>query len=88
MMWPIFASGFTNSLNFLNLWVRRVSMSLLSRGRSTIQIHESPMIPDFYLSRQVSLLLQPSTRQGMHLSTFLENSTMRRVLIFFLKLPC
>ena len=42
------------------------------------------MSPDFYLWRQVSLLLQPLTRPSMHLSDFLENSTLRRVLNFFL----
>ena len=36
-----------------------------------------------YLSRQVSPLLQPSNRQGMHLAASLENSTLHRILIFF-----
>ena len=34
--------------------MQQVSMSLLSHGRSMIQIQESPMIPDFFLSRQIS----------------------------------
>ena len=51
---------------------------------SMIQIQKRPMIPDFYLSRQVSPPLQPSTHQGMHFSAFLENSTLRRVWNFFL----
>ena len=38
-----------------------------------IQIQKIPIIPDFHLSRQVSLLLHPSTRQGMHLAAALEN---------------
>ena len=51
-----------------------------------IQIQERPMIPDCYLSRQVFPLLQPSTCQGMHLSAFLENSTLRRVFEYLLAL--
>ena len=42
------------------------------------------MIPDFDLWRQVSLLLQTLNRQSTHHSAFLENSTLRRVLNFFL----
>ena len=42
------------------------------------------MIPDVSLSQQFFPLLQPSTRQSMRLSAFLENSTLRRVLNFFL----
>ena len=49
-----------------------------------LQFQKIPMIPDFDLSRQVSPQLQPSTRHGTHLSAFLENSTLRRVLNFFL----
>ena len=78
------ASSFRNSLNFLNFRMQQVSLSLLSHDCSMIQIQKIPMIPYFYLSRQVSPPLQPSTRQGLHLSAFLENSTLRRVLNFFL----
>ena len=42
--------------------------------------------PDVCLLRQVSLQLCPSTRQGMHLSASLEDSTLRRVLNFFFPL--
>ena len=37
-----------------------------------------------YMSRQVSPLLQPIIRQNMHISAFLENPTLRRVLNFLL----
>ena len=46
--------------------MQQVSLSLPSHDCSMIKIREKlPMIPDFYLSRQVSPLLQPLTRQGM-----------------------
>ena len=73
-----------NCLNFLNFWMQQVSLSLVSRDCFLIQTQKIPMIPNTNLSRQVSPLLQPSTRQGMHLPAFLENSTLRRVLTFFL----
>ena len=44
------------------------------------------MIPDVYLLRQVSLILYPSSRQGMHLAASLENSTPRRISNFFFPL--
>ena len=87
IMWPFSASSFRNSLNFLNFLnfrMQQVSLLLLSHDCSMIQTQKIPMIPDFYPSRQVSPPLQPSNRQGMHLSSFLENSTLRRVLNFFL----
>ena len=54
---------------------------LFSRDRSRIRIQNTHMIPDFYLSRQVSPLLQQLTRQGIHLSAFLENSTLFRLFV-------
>ena len=82
----ISASGFRTPWFFWIFWMQQVSLSLLSHDCSMIQIQiqKTLMIPDFEMSRQVSSLLQPSTRQGMHLSAFLENSTLRRVLNFFL----
>ena len=57
-------------MELLNLRMQRATLSLLSRDCSMIQIQKTPMIPDFYLSRQVSPLLQ--------------NSTLRRVFEFLL----
>ena len=62
----------------------QVSLTLFSRDHSRIQIQETLMISDFYLWRHLSLLLQPLIRQGVHLSALPENSTLRRVLNFFL----
>ena len=81
MVWPFSASSFRIFRVFL-----QVSLLLLFHDCSRIQIQKTPIPPDFHLSRQVSLLLQPPTRQGMRLSAFLENSTLRRVLNFFLAL--
>ena len=53
---------------------------------SRIQIQKIPTIPHIHLLRQVSMLIYPSTRQGMHLAASLENSTLRRVLNSFS--PC
>ena len=44
------------------------------------------MISDFYLWRHLSLLLQPLTRQGIHLSGFLENFDAASGFEFFLAL--
>ena len=73
-----------NFLHFRNFLVQTSFHLLFSRDRSTIQIQKIPTIPDSPLLRQISPLLQPSTSQGVHLSAFLENSTLRRVLNFFL----
>ena len=80
----IFCFQLQNSLKFQNFWTQQFSPSLLCRDCSRIQIQKTFMIPDRCLLRQVSLQLCPSTRQGMHLAAFLENSTLHRVLNFFL----
>ena len=82
----IFCFQLQNSLKFQNFWTQQFSPSLLCRDCSMIQIQKTFMIPDLCLLRQVSLLLCPSTRQGMHLSASLENSTQGRVLNFFFPL--
>ena len=64
--------------------MQQVSLSLLSRDCSIIQMQKIPMILTFIWRGRFLQLLQPSTRQGMHLSAFLEDSTLRRVLNCFL----
>ena len=80
------ASSFRIPWIFWNSGCNKFPCHFFARDCSMIQIQKIPMIPDFYLSRQVSLQLQPSTRQGMHLSAFLENSTLRRVFEVLLAL--
>ena len=84
IMWPFSASSFRT------LWMSWISGRNKFRRHFFLatapgfRIRKIPMIPNFCLSRQVSPLLQPSTRQGMHLSASLESSTLRRVLNSFL----
>ena len=56
-------------------------MSHLLHSQFQIRKSPHPLIP--FLLRQVSPWLCPSTRQGVHLSVALENSTLRRILNFF-----
>ena len=80
----IFCFHLWNSRIFQNFWTQQVSPSLLSNYCSKIHNQKIPVFPEFHLCRQVSPLLQPSTHQGTHLSAFLENSTLRRILNFWL----
>ena len=90
-MWALLAFSFRIPWIFWIYGCNRFHRNFLMINRfpcnfswlSTIQIQKTPIIPDFHLSRQVSLLLFPSTRQSVHLAASLENSTLRRVLNFF-----
>ena len=88
-MWPFPAFSFRipwcsellDATSFPAAFVQQVLLQLPFHNCSRIQ--RMPMFPDFHLSRQVSPLLYPLTRQGTHLSASLENSTLRRVSNFF-----
>ena len=72
-------------------WSIFASSFIMALNFLNFWMQQVSMSPDFDQPRQVSALLQPSHRHGVHHSAFLGNSTLHRVLNFFLpslRFPC